>query len=209
MQLRQFVDVPTAQPATDPGDARSSRRAWTTVAVVERRHGAELDDAERLLIEAIAPLQEEQRTPALEADEQGDPDEQRREQHQPPAATITSNMRFCIRSNRLSGARVSCRLAIRAVLGDAHIVEAIEDALGAEMDLDRDVEEFLDAAGRSCRSPTRAPRCRPHPAAACARCRSPGADRRRAPARRASRRGGRIGRVNGAAPTVCSPKFHG
>jgi len=49
-------------------------------AVVKRAHGAELDDAERLLVEAVAALHEEHRTRAVDPDEDGEEDEERRRQ---------------------------------------------------------------------------------------------------------------------------------
>ena len=80
-ELRNLVDVPAPQPAADPGQRadRCACACWITGAVVERAHGAELDDAERLLIEAVAPLHEEDRPRAVELDEDGDQDQERRQ----------------------------------------------------------------------------------------------------------------------------------
>src|SRR5256885_8070771 len=66
-ELRQLVDVPSSQEAAKAGDARVVATSLAHhVAVFERGHGAELDDAEFLLVEAIAPLHEEQRASAFE-----------------------------------------------------------------------------------------------------------------------------------------------
>jgi hypothetical protein len=62
-ELRQLVDVPFAQGSPETRDARIvAPRLLHHVAVVQRHHGAELDDAEFLLVEAVAPLAEYRRT---------------------------------------------------------------------------------------------------------------------------------------------------
>ena len=125
-----------------------------------------------------------------------------------PAATVTSKMRFC--SPLAPVERRACELQARhaAVLGDAHIVEAVEDALRPEMDLDRHLEELLDAGvDRAGLGPRRddVDRVGAERARAVDRLAQVGSSA----ARRSSRVANESSRVSGAAPTMCSPKFHG
>ena len=68
--------------AQDAADARDAlivaRRLPDDVAVVERRHGAELENAEFALIESVAPLPEQDRPGRIEPDQKRDQREQRR-----------------------------------------------------------------------------------------------------------------------------------
>jgi hypothetical protein len=146
-ELRQLVDVPLAQGMPEPRDTRVVvPRLAHHVAVVERRHGAELDDAEFLLVEAVAPLPEEQRAPALEQDRDCYEREQGRErdQHAGRGHHVEDALERALAPVERRARELQARHA--AVLDDAHIVEAVEDALRPEVDLDRHLEEFLDAA---------------------------------------------------------------
>src|ERR1051326_223966 len=83
-QLRDLVDVPAPPPAADAGQPRIvALRLRYHGAVVERAHGAEFEDAERLLVEAKAALQEKHRARAVEPDQHGDDDKERRQRQQP------------------------------------------------------------------------------------------------------------------------------
>ena len=160
----------------------SSRVACrTTAPSSDRPHGAEFDDAKRLLIEAIAPLHEENRPGAVELDEDGDEDEQRRRARSAPARrTQDRTARFCTTSARDSGMRVNCRLASGPTLAKLDLVELVQDLLGAEMDFDRQRQEGLGAAlddfGRRPRQQTD----RWHRGRGCARWRPLRQDRDRA-----------------------------
>ena len=82
-KLGNLVDVPAPQPAPGLGQARISGRGLANDgAVIKRAHAAKLDDAKWLLVEAVAPLREEDRSGAVELDEYGYEDEQRRRQDQ-------------------------------------------------------------------------------------------------------------------------------
>src|SRR5579872_2912360 len=75
-ELRYLIDVPTPQKAPDAGDARVT---WGRLpaAVVDAVHGSKFYDAERLLIKTIAPLREEDRSGAIEANENRDGQQER------------------------------------------------------------------------------------------------------------------------------------
>src|SRR5271167_5098277 len=61
-ELRKLIDAPAAQPRPHLGDAWIAfLRLTDHRSILERSHGAELDDSERLLVEAVAVLQEEYR----------------------------------------------------------------------------------------------------------------------------------------------------
>jgi hypothetical protein len=62
-----------------PGQSRIvAPRLRHDSAVFERAHGAKLDDAERLLVEPVAALHEENRARTVELDQDGDHDDERR-----------------------------------------------------------------------------------------------------------------------------------
>src|ERR1700683_5395354 len=75
-ELRYLVDVPASQEAADSGDARIAA-GRLLAAVVDAVHGTKLDNVERLLIEAEAALGEEDRSAAIEANENRDGEEKR------------------------------------------------------------------------------------------------------------------------------------
>ena len=69
-QLRQLVDVPAAQQPSDGGDPHIVLGRLLELAMRGRdRHAAELEDQERLLIEAVAALHEEHRSSRIDLDQ--------------------------------------------------------------------------------------------------------------------------------------------
>ena len=72
-ELGRLVQIVAPQHAADPCDARIVRgRLDNDAAVIGGRHGAELEDAEGLLVEAVAALQEQDRAGRIEPDQRGD-----------------------------------------------------------------------------------------------------------------------------------------
>ena len=115
-------------------------------AVVERAHGAEFDDAERLLVEAVAALHEEDRSRAVELDENGDDDEQRRQREQAErrADQIEHALLHHFDACQRQPGQLQARQ--RADLGELDLVEFVQDLFGAKMDLHRQRQEGLGAA---------------------------------------------------------------
>src|SRR5262249_12445036 len=141
----------TSQPAPDARDATVvARRLDAHVAVLRRRHGAELDDAERLLVEAVAPLQEENRTRAVQADEQGDPTQCRQKQEHDPGCDDEVERPLLEDLERRQ--RLPCQLQAGDLpeLRYANVVETLENALRTEMDFSRNRQQLLDAAVDRC-----------------------------------------------------------
>src|SRR5262249_55667 len=78
-ELGDLVDIPAPQPAPDPGQPRIGLGGLPDYRpVLERAHGAKLDDAKRLLVETVTPLHEEDRAWAVEFDQDSDQDQKRR-----------------------------------------------------------------------------------------------------------------------------------
>src|SRR5262249_14794882 len=145
-ELRQLVDAPPPQPAADTGDAAVvARGLYDDVAIIGRGHGAELDDAELLLVESVAPLQEENGPAAVEADEKrdGQQEGQKADQNGRRDGEVEEPLlQHFERRQRLARELQAGDLAEAR---DAHILEAVEDALRPEMDLGGDRQQLLDA----------------------------------------------------------------
>ena len=146
-ELRNLVDVPAPQEAAEPGQSRIVAGGLRDHrAVVERAHGAKFDDAERLLIEAVAALHEENRAGTVEPDQRGDGEEHRRERNerdrrgdqveQPLAGDLRARQRP---ARQLQAGH-------RAEFRELDLFELVQDLLGADVDLDRQRHEGLGAA---------------------------------------------------------------
>ena len=144
-QLRNLVDVPAPQPAADPGQARIVARRLPA-AVVETAHGAKLDDAERLLVEAVAALYEKDRPPAVELDQDGDEHEQRRRQKQRRRRQSEIEHPLLDDLEARQRATRDLQAGDRSERREFDFVELVQDLLRAEVNLDRKRKEGLGAA---------------------------------------------------------------
>src|SRR5262249_26015828 len=116
---------------------------WT---VLERAHGAKLDDAKRLLIEAVTSLHEEDRAWAVELDQDGDQDQKRRCRDE--RAGRENEIEDAFLDDLAPRERPARQLQARdrSERRELGLLEFVQDLFGSEMDFDRQRNESLGAA---------------------------------------------------------------
>src|SRR5215204_6655868 len=145
-ELRQLVDVPAPQQAAGQRHAIVASGRLADLVVVMNPHGAEFVDPERLLVEAVALLAEVRGAGAVEADQGRDQEKERQQQHE--AERRADDVEQALRDDLEECERRARKTERRHVrdLDDLHLGEAVEDALGAEMDRDRQGHKPVDDA---------------------------------------------------------------
>ncbi len=146
-ELRNLVDVPAPQEAADAGQPRIVLGGLRNHrAVVERAHGAEFDDAEWLLIEAVAALHEEYGPWAVETYDCRDQQEEWRERDERDRGgdQVEGPLARDLEARQRPARQLQA--GYRAEFRELYLFELVQDLLGADVDLDRQRHERLGAA---------------------------------------------------------------
>ena len=115
------------------------------LAIIGGRHRAELENAESLLVEAVAALAEQHRAGRVEPDQQRDQEQQR--QGQDDAAGGGHDVERALGRDLGRGERLArqAQAGQRPGMNDMRVAEALHDRLRCEVDRDRQVHEGIDA----------------------------------------------------------------
>ena len=145
-KLRQFVDVQFADDAADARDAIVVRgRLFDVAVVLHRLHRAELADAERLLVEAIATLEEQRRTARFELDGDCGREQQRAQQNERDRGERDVDRALQHHFHQGQRATDQAERGDRAIAFERNVGEAFQNALRAEMDRGGYPHEGVDA----------------------------------------------------------------